>query len=149
MSAQKKIELIRIFENMAGREKTTNLFPAFMSLPLLHFLYFSAQLDNLIMEPPDERTTLIQKLSNGNKRAARFSILCFYTLLFFSSIWFLNYLKSSNEGSKPDFSHLHHSILCPGLEPIGVEEFGARRMSLGNLLSEGNNKWGVYLSEPS
>ncbi|KAM0751190.1 Creatinase/aminopeptidase [Meredithblackwellia eburnea MCA 4105] len=52
--------------------------------------------------------------------------------------------------AKPDFSFLHYSKQCPGLQFIGTDEFRDRRTKLGELLSgEDRSGWGAYISEPS
>ncbi|KAK4693021.1 hypothetical protein P7C70_g9013, partial [Phenoliferia sp. Uapishka_3] len=52
--------------------------------------------------------------------------------------------------NSPNFSHLHYSKQCPGLEFISTEEFTDRRTNLGKLLrGEEGDQWGAYVSEPS
>lgn len=48
-----------------------------------------------------------------------------------------------------DFSSLHYTKLCPGLEFIGTAEFAERRTKLGQLLKGDGSAWGAYVSEPS
>ncbi|KAL8276619.1 hypothetical protein RQP46_010968 [Phenoliferia psychrophenolica] len=49
----------------------------------------------------------------------------------------------------PDFSSLHYSKQCPGLEFIGTAEYAARRTALAHLLRGDGSAWGAYISEPS
>lgn len=56
---------------------------------------------------------------------------------------------SPSWSSSPDFSHLHAHEQCPGLEPISVAEFGARRTALASLLrGDDGTSWGAYVAEP-
>ncbi|GAA6063783.1 hypothetical protein JCM10212_005572 [Sporobolomyces blumeae] len=49
-----------------------------------------------------------------------------------------------------DWSYLSHDRQCPGLERVGVDEFGARRDRLATvLLGPDRAGWGAYVTEPS
>lgn len=56
---------------------------------------------------------------------------------------------TSLAGAKVDWSWLAPQKQCPGLQPIGGNEFTARRSKLAGLLKgEDGAGWGAYISEP-
>lgn len=107
------------------------------------------RLEEGLNEELNERTSLISK-GLPTHSVKHYSLISFvWFSLFLLLLVTFNPFKSTSSNS-PDFNHLNYQKQCPGLKPIGLDEFEARRITLSNLLIKNNNdNFNIYITEPS